>query len=582
MSGGSILALIGATLALLGPIVLPFITVDEEEVAFRSFEVLTGQLSLVMAIASAACAAIILQRRKQSLGWVIAILSLAQVGVMAWTYQNVWTLTPCASAGLSLCDATTGGLIDQTLVTLDWGLAVVVIGSVMSLFGGLVAVAAHPEYTKEQRFLKVMMTWEGTIIFEKVMFEPTPVTVGEEDGNTFQVAAKGLSKHVLLKPSSEGYTLDVPKGVAGQINVGGEVKDAASLNSVDVKRGDSGVLSFENEVDVVFAFTGAETAGIGGTSDRDGGAMALSFAVWALLVLGVLTSALLSAEAKNRKEVEENLEKKAKELIEVTLEEVQEETEEEELEGDEEDTTGKKASGEEGKFGDADTDPNKQSKVPKMDGKMVDKIDVKNLGIAKVLGGQQALTGALGTIMAGDTGALNSKMAVAMSGEGGELVIGHGSGGMGFRGTGSGGGGSGYGRIHGLGAIDTGGGTGRNANVGIGRKKAKKVAKVKLSGGRSTGGCDKGDIAKNVKRRAAALRACYEMQLMSKPNLQGKVTAQWTIDTEGNVKNPKIVSDSMNNSSVTDCVLRTLGRVRFKKPEAGICVIQWPFVFSPG
>ncbi len=582
MSGGSILALIGATLALLGPIVLPFITVDEEEVAFRSFEVLTGQLSLVMAIASAAMAAIILQKRKQQLGWVISILSLAQIGVMAWTYQNVWTLTPCESAGLSLCDSTTGGLIDQTLVTLDWGLAIVVIGSVLSVFGGLVAVAAHPEYAKDQRFLKVMMTWEGTIIFEKVLFEPAPVTVGEDDGNTFQVAAKGLSKHTLLKPSGEGYSLDVPKGIAGQINVGGEVKDAASINSVDLKRGDSGVLSFENEVDVVFAFTGAETAAIGGTSETGSGAMALSFAVWALLVFGVLTSALLSAQAKDRKEVEEGLEKKAKELIEVTLEEVQEETEEEELEGDEEDTTGKKASGEEGKFGDADTDPNKQSKVPKMDGKMVDKIDVKNLGIAKVLGGQQALTGALGTIMAGDTGALNSKMAVAMSGEGGELVIGHGSGGMGFRGTGSGGGGSGYGRIHGLGAIDTGGGTGRNANVGIGRKKAKKVAKVNIAGGRSTGGCDKGDIAKNVKRRAAALRACYEMQLMSKPSLQGKVTAQWTIDTEGNVKNPKIVSDSMNNSSVTDCVLRTLGRVRFKKPDAGICVIQWPFVFSPG
>ena len=35
--------------------------------------------------------------------------------------------------------------------------------------------------------------------------------------------------------------------------------------------------------------------------------------------------------------------------------------------------TAKKAGGEEGKFGDPDKDPNKQSKVPKMDGKMTDK-----------------------------------------------------------------------------------------------------------------------------------------------------------------------------------------------------------------
>ena len=582
MSGGSILALIGATLALLGPILMPFITVDEEEVAFRSFEVLTGQGSLLIALLTAAGAAIVLQKRKQNMGWLVSIGSLLQIGLMAWTYQNVWALTPCQSAGLSLCDPETGGLIDQTLVTLDWGVALVSIGSVLSLFGGLIVAAAHPEYAKDQRFLKVMLTWEGTIIYERVLFEPAPVTVGEEDGNMFQVAARGLSKHVLLKPGAEGYALDIPKGISGQVNVGGEVKDAASLNSVDLKKGDSGVLSFENDVDLVFAFTGAETAIIGGSSDRGGAAFAISFAVCSAVIMMMLVSALLSVKARDRKEVEENLEKKAKELIEVTLEEQQQE-ETEELEGEEEDTTGKKASGEEGKFGDAQVDPNKQSKVPKMDGKMVDKIDVKNLGIAKVLGGQQALTGALGTIMAGDTGALNSKMAVAMSGEGGELVIGHGSGGMGFRGTGGGGGGTaGYGRIHGLGAIDTGGGTGRNANVGIGRKSAKKVASVKIATGQSTGGCDKGDIAKNVKVRAAALRSCYEMQLMSKPTLQGKITAQWTIDTEGAVKNPKIVSDTMSNAAVSDCVTRTIGRIRFKKPEAGICVIQWPFVFAPG
>ena len=583
MSGGSILALIGSALALLGPIILPFIFVDEEEMAFHSYQVLTGQLSLVMAVIMGALAAVILQKRKQKLGWFVAILSLVQIAAMAYTYQNVWALTPCVSGGLGLCNTETGGLIDQTLVTLDWGLAMVVFGAIMGVFGGLAAVAAHPEYEKSARFLKVMLTWEGTIIYEKVMFEPGPVTIGENDGNTFQLAAKGLEKHTLFTPATgEAWTLKVPSGVTGQLNLGGETKNPADVSDVEIKRGDAGVLSFENDVDLVFAFTGAEAAVIGGSSDRGNVAFAVSFSICAALVLAFLTTALLNQKAHTRRAVEENLERRQRELIEVTLEE-QEQSDEEELEGEDEDTTAKKADGEEGKFGDADIDPNKQSKVPKLDGKMVDKIDVKNLGIAKVLGGQQALTGALGTIMAGDTGALNSKMAVAMSGAGGELVIGHGSGGMGFRGTGSGGGGTGgYGRIHGLGSIDTGGGTGRNANIGIGRKKRKKVAKLKLSGGRSSGGCDKGDIAKNVRRRAAALRACYERQLMSKPDLKGKVTVQWTINQEGAVTRPKVVTNTINNPSVTDCVMRTINRIRFKKPEAGICVIQWPFVFAPG
>ncbi len=213
---------------------------------------------------------------------------------------------------------------------------------------------------------------------------------------------------------------------------------------------------------------------------------------------------------------------------------------------------------------------------------MTDKIDVKNLGIAKVLGGIQAQNGALGQIMAGDTGALNSKMAVAMNGDGSELVIGGGAGGMGFRGTGSGGGGDGLGRIHGMGDIDTGAGTGRNANIGIGKKTAKKVAKINIASGMSTGGCDKGDIAKNVRARAATLRACYETQLLAKPDLSGKITAQWTITTDGSVTGEKAVDDSMHNNAVSDCVLRSIKRIRFMKPEAGICVIQWPFVFSPG
>ena len=93
---------------------------------------------------------------------------------------------------------------------------------------------------------------------------------------------------------------------------------------------------------------------------------------------------------------------------------------------------------------------------------------------------------------------------------------------------------------------------------------------------------DKGNIAKNVRRRASALRACYEMQLLSKPNLKGKVTMQWTIKQDGKVANPKLVTNTIKNAKVTDCVMRTIKRIRFKKPEAGICVIQWPFVFAPG
>jgi len=154
---------------------------------------------------------------------------------------------------------------------------------------------------------------------------------------------------------------------------------------------------------------------------------------------------------------------------------------------------------------------------------------------------------------------------------------------MGFRGTGSGGGGTGgYGRIHGLGAIDTGGGTGSRANIGLGKKAAKKVSKFAVGAGSSTGGCDKSNISQVVRSRATGIRACYETQLLSKPDLAGKVTARWTIDSEGGVGDASLQNSSLGNPSVEDCVLRTIRRMRFAKPDAGVCVVQWPFVFSPG
>ena len=96
------------------------------------------------------------------------------------------------------------------------------------------------------------------------------------------------------------------------------------------------------------------------------------------------------------------------------------------------------------------------------------------------------------------------------------------------------------------------------------------------------GGCDRGEVAKSVKRRASALRACYEMQLLSKPGLHGKVEVQWTIDPAGRVRGQKMVANTMHNHAVTDCVMRTIGRIRFKAPDGGVCVIQWPFVFVSG
>ena len=189
-------------------------------------------------------------------------------------------------------------------------------------------------------------------------------------------------------------------------------------------------------------------------------------------------------------------------------------------------------------------------------------------------------TKALSNLIDPNAAAFSNKLAVAMSGSGNVLQIGHGAGGLGFQGTGSGGGGDGgVGRIHGLGKMDTGGGMA--AKAGLGKKKKRRVGKVRISSGAATGFCKKGDIARVVRRRAHAIRACYEKRLQVKPKLSGKLTARWTIKATGSVGGAS-ASGSLTDGTVKNCVLRVIRRMRFKKPEGGVCIVKWPFVFSGG
>jgi hypothetical protein len=259
------------------------------------------------------------------------------------------------------------------------------------------------------------------------------------------------------------------------------------------------------------------------------------------------------------------------------VDDVKDPLEEEEVEVPEEDTTGKKAGGEEGKFGAEDSEI-PESKIPKVDGEMVDEIDVKNIGVNKALGSKILGSGPLKNIFGNQQG-FDAKMNIAMSGEGGELVVGRGAGGMGMRGVGKGGGGEGFGRIHGLGKVDTGGGKGTGG--GVGRKKARKV-RPKLSRGTPQIGdfCDKGNIRRVVAAKSNAIKYCFEKELQLNPKLAGKITAQWKIGLDGKVMSSSIASSTMNNRKVEGCIARVVKRMRFAKPDGGICIINYPFVFT--
>lgn len=97
---------------------------------------------------------------------------------------------------------------------------------------------------------------------------------------------------------------------------------------------------------------------------------------------------------------------------------------------------------------------------------------------------------------------------------------------------------------------------------------------------RPLGFCDKDDIKKTILKWGSRFRYCYESQLQrSGGKIGGRLQVRFVINPKGKVERPEIISDTVGNKHVTRCVRKIIRRLKFKKPQGGICVVQWPFVF---
>jgi len=97
---------------------------------------------------------------------------------------------------------------------------------------------------------------------------------------------------------------------------------------------------------------------------------------------------------------------------------------------------------------------------------------------------------------------------------------------------------------------------------------------------RQLGFCAKEGINKVVMGRMGALKFCYEKELQTYPDLEGKVTMTWTIEEDGAVSGVGATDDTLKSKRVTECLSQTISKLKFDKPQGGICVVRWPFVFK--
>jgi hypothetical protein len=435
---------------------------------------------------------------------------------------------------------------------------------------------------KTSTVVRLAVLWNDTVVSEQVINPKKGIHIGSDKKSQLKIPDHGAiqGKYQLFAPGSpDSPELQLDSKMTGWLQLGAERTELGGHKpSYLLNEGDYGVVKVidedANRLAVFFKVLSEEPSRFAAplmTSIESRFFAAFLFAM--TLHLGVLITAFA---LKNYELALANV-KIDDRFTEVLTEKAEDDMPEEPVEEEEEeDDVGKQAGGEEGKFG--QEDKLDKSKVPTTDGEMVDKI--KNVGLAKALSSSLMGRGALSSVF-GNRDGFSDQLNAAMSGGDGELVMGHGAGGMGLRGTGSGGGGSGFGRIHGMGKIDTGGGRGTKARLGRrGKRKARFTVK---KGAPSVGNfCKQADILRVVSARQKAITYCYEKQLASNPELGGKVTLSWIINLDGTVKKIWVKGSSLKNGKVESCMTRTLKRARFTKPDGGMCQIQFPFVFNSG
>lgn len=585
---GLVIAIVGALLGVGGSLAVDWINADV--VAFQDVSMYsatqwwTGALSIVlMAVAGILAALGLVTQRKKIFG-ISGLIATALSFVFLF-------LTPFVVLDVINAAIEAKVMSDTTTISMFYGYHLAFVGILLLFVGFVWSMVAQPILAADDRLLRVALLWDGKIIKETTFNERRDIIVGEGLNCDFVVphAAPDGENRTLFKHTGKGqYSVGLTRDLAGRVHLDGRLAplqdwmkaniSGSGLTYVPLTKHDWGVLEFDNKVEVFFQFVRPSVIiGRSTAASMDGAFVAATvFSAFFLISIWIISqfvwnpaAAIVKHKSEKRvMKVEANIAmQKDEDILEIT-------------ESDD-DSVGKRAEGEEGKFGDPDKDPTLESKVPNRDGALTNKIDPKKIGLANVLSNQLGRSSAISSILSDNVDAFDNRMAVAMAGTGSELQVGYGAGGMGFKGTGPGGGGTGgYGRIHGLGRVDTGGGMGMRA--GLGKKGTKKVGQMKLDSGASTGFCKKEDIRTNVMRRAGAIRACYEAQLQIHESLAGKTTIRWTIDGEGRVSEASIASSTLGNANVEQCVLRVIRAMRFQKPESGVCIVQWPFVFNPG
>lgn len=259
--------------------------------------------------------------------------------------------------------------------------------------------------------------------------------------------------------------------------------------------------------------------------------------------------------------------------------------------------TGKRASGPEGRLG----DPSKRSTngayavkgprdaVPQIGRTFDPTASAREAGILGILAQQDshfiaAVDGGPFTIGRDDEDVWGNIVGV-------EHAASYGNAGLGLVGSGRGGGGAAGGLIgmgnHGLlghgngnGGLYYGNEDGKGKTTQFGPRK-EKIPNPRVGKGEVNGDIDKDLIRRIVRAHLNEVRSCYNSGLTRNPNLEGRVTVQFSIIGTGKVASSVVQENTTKDSAVADCIAKAVKRWTFPRVgKGGTALVTYPFLLT--
>jgi hypothetical protein len=196
--------------------------------------------------------------------------------------------------------------------------------------------------------------------------------------------------------------------------------------------------------------------------------------------------------------------------------------------------------------------------------------DVQKMGVLKILGAKGENGSVADLVKGGDVSGDADKVFAQVGGVG---VAGAGGGLRSAKGAG------GSGTLRGGGSLRASG----PGEVGTGERSGERAVHAVVKDSAPTdvdGSLDPGVIAKEIRSRLGAIKACYEAGLKRNPSIGGKVVLRFEVSSIGKVTSAEVDQDTLHDDEVVGCMKARVSSWRFPAPSGGSVQFSYPFIFQ--